>query len=84
MLRAAGFHVEQLSWANTLLFPTAVAKRVFERFQGESSDAEPDLWQPPGPINALLEGAVAIESVLIPHRVPLPFGLSILGVARAV
>ena len=46
-------------------------------------DAEPDLWQPPALVNAVLENAVAVESVLIPRRVPLPFGLSVLAVARA-
>ncbi|MBV8718812.1 MAG: class I SAM-dependent methyltransferase [Chloroflexi bacterium] len=84
-LEAAGFAVEQLTWANALLFPPAVAKRLAERFHhaSESDDAEPDLWQPPGPINAVLESAIAIESLAIPRRVPLPFGLSVLAVARA-
>jgi SAM-dependent methyltransferase len=94
-LAAAGFEVEQLSWANTVLFPPAVAKRLLEgcalrvaRFalrspDSASSDAEPDLWQPPPLVNAALEGAVAVESALIPRKVPLPFGLSVLAVARA-
>jgi hypothetical protein len=74
--------VTQLSWANTLLFPPAVAKRLLER--SSSSSGEPDLWQPPGLLNAVLESTVAVESALIPRRVPLPFGLSLLAVARAV
>jgi SAM-dependent methyltransferase len=82
-LEAAGFRVDQLTWANTLLFPPAVAKRLLERVQGESDDAEPDLWQPPGPVNSVLESAIAVEALAIPRRVPLPFGLSILAVARA-
>jgi SAM-dependent methyltransferase len=85
-LTSAGFVAEQISWANTLLFLPAVAKRVLlERGDGASDTAaEPDLWQPPGPLNAMLESAVAIEALLIPNRVPLPFGLSVLAVARAV
>jgi len=83
-LRAAGFAVTQLSWANTVLFPPAVAKRLLERVRGDSSGAEPDLWQPPAAINTALESAVAVEAALIPRGVPLPFGLSILAVARAV
>ena len=80
----AGFSVEQLTWANTVLFPPAVAKRLLERSDRRAtSSGEPDLWQPPGPINAVLESAVAVEASLIPRRVPLPFGLSILAVARA-
>ena len=83
-LRAAGFAVTQLSWANSVLFPPAVAKRLLERVRGDSSGAEPDLWQPPAPINTALESAVAVEAALIPRGVPLPFGLSVLAVARAV
>jgi SAM-dependent methyltransferase len=84
-LTAAGFSLEYLSWANSVLFPPAIAKRVLERRNGQSEGAaaEPDLWQPPAPINALLEGAVAVEALAIPRRLPLPFGLSLLAVARA-
>jgi SAM-dependent methyltransferase len=85
-LEAAGFRIEHLSWANSVLFPPAVAKRLLlERSTGHSADGdgEPDLWQPPGPLNALLENAVAVEALAIPRRVPLPFGLSVLAVARA-
>jgi len=83
-LEAAGFQIDRLSWANTVLFPPAVAKRLLERVQSATDDAEPDLWQPPGAVNSVLESAIAIESLAIPHRVPLPFGLSILAVARAM
>jgi SAM-dependent methyltransferase len=84
-LEAADFTVDQLTWANALLFPPAVAKRLAERLSpgDESAAAEPDLWQPPAPINAVLESAIAIESLAIPRRVPLPLGLSVLAVARA-
>ena len=83
-LEAAGFGVERLTWANTVLFLPAVAKRLLERVQGQADDAEPDLWQPPRPVNSVLEGAIAVEALAIPRGVPLPFGLSILAVARAV
>jgi len=82
-LEAAGFTLEQLTWANALLFPPAVAKRLLERFGGDSADAEPDLWQPPSAINAVLEKAIAVEALALPRGVPLPFGLSVLAVARA-
>jgi SAM-dependent methyltransferase len=81
-LEATGFVVERLSWANTVLFPPAVAKRLLER-SSDHDQAEPDLWQPPGPINAMLESAVAVEALAIPRGIPLPFGLSLLAVARA-
>jgi SAM-dependent methyltransferase len=83
-LADAGFRLDQLSWANTVLFLPAVAKRLLERNNGhEAAASEPDLWQPPGPINALLENAVAVEALAIPRGLPLPFGLSLLAVARA-
>ncbi len=84
-LADTGFSVERLSWANTLLFVPAVAKRLLERTNGHdpAGAGEPDLWQPPAPINALLESAVAVEALAIPRGVPLPFGLSLLAVARA-
>ncbi|MCA1647301.1 MAG: class I SAM-dependent methyltransferase [Chloroflexi bacterium] len=83
-LAEAGFIVEQLSWANTVLFLPAVAKRLLERRNGHpTTPAEPDLWQPPAAINAVLESAVAVEALAIPRGVPLPFGLSLLAVARA-
>lgn len=83
-LRTARFDVTQLSWANTLLFPPAVAKRLLDRLRPEAPGGEPDLWQPPGPVNAVLESAVALEALAIPNRMPLPFGLSLLAVARAI
>jgi SAM-dependent methyltransferase len=82
-LNDSGFRVQRLTWANVLLFPPAVAKRGLERVSAGSADPEPDLWQPPGPINAVLEAAVAVEALVIPRGVPLPFGLSVLAVARA-
>jgi SAM-dependent methyltransferase len=82
-LEAAAFRMEQLTWANVLLFPPAVAKRLLERVGNDSADAEPDLWQPPGPVNTALESAIAVEALAIPRGMPLPFGLSVLAVARA-
>ena len=84
-LADAGFGVERLSWANTVLFLPAVAKRLLERANGHdlAATGEPDLWQPPAPINAVLESAVAVEALAIPRGLPLPFGLSLLAVARA-
>jgi len=82
-LQAAGFALEYVSWANTVLFPPAVAKRLLERNNGHDAAGEPDLWQPPEPLNTLLESAVAVEALAIPRRVPLPFGLSLLALARA-
>jgi SAM-dependent methyltransferase len=84
-LGRAGFSIDRLTWANTVLFPPAALKRLMERFSASGPDGagEPDLWQPPGPINAMLENAVAVEAHVIQRGLPLPFGLSVLAVARA-
>lgn len=85
-LAQAGFAVEWVSWANSVLFPAAAAKRLLEA-RSTSDDAslaaEPDLWQPPGPLNAALESLVAVEALALPRGVRLPFGLSLLALARA-
>lgn len=87
-LADAGFRIDRLSWANSLLLPAAATKRLLE---GALPDAgrqgaagQPDLWQPPAPLNALLEQLVAMEALLIPRGLGLPFGLSLLAVARVV
>ncbi len=79
-LAAAEFEVEYLTWANTVLFPPAAAKRLLER---PSENAEPDLWQPPPALNRLLQSCLAVESVAFARRWQLPFGLSVLALARA-
>jgi SAM-dependent methyltransferase len=82
-LAAAGFAIERLTWANSALFPLAVAKRLLERDDAPAAAEEPDLWQPPGPLNWGLETAVAAEAPLLTAGLDLPFGLSVLAVARA-
>jgi SAM-dependent methyltransferase len=84
-LRDAGFSIEQLSWANTVLFPPAVAKRLLDGLHRGDKDAaaEPDLWQPPDALNRLLESCVAVEAAALRRRFRLPFGLSVIAVARA-
>jgi hypothetical protein len=136
-LRAAGFEVEQLSWANAVLFPAAAAKRLLERRRGllglaasrdlhrlgraglawpgglagdrrfarerseqapraqraspastasksrEHSEPEPDLWMPPAPLNWLLQEIVELEALALPRQWPVPFGLSLIALARA-
>jgi SAM-dependent methyltransferase len=81
-LETAGFHIERLSWANTLLFVPAVAKRLLERDDGKHAATEPDLWQPPEALNTALESLVAVEALVLTRGVALPFGLSVLALAR--
>jgi SAM-dependent methyltransferase len=81
-LGAAGFRIERLTWANSALFPPAVAKRLLERNEDDSAADEPDLWQPPAPLNWAMEQVVLAEMPWLTAGLNLPFGLSVLALAR--
>lgn len=79
VLKAAGLRVDYVSYYNTLLFPLAVAQRFVQRLRG---DKAPVSTAPPmAPINALFGGIFASERHLV-GRLGLPFGLSLIAVAR--
>ncbi|HEX6384171.1 MAG TPA: class I SAM-dependent methyltransferase, partial [Anaerolineae bacterium] len=79
-LIASHFAVEKLSYANTLLFPLALGKRVAERFfsvNGSTSDIHPNPpWQ-----DRLLARFLFAEARWLVHW-PLPFGLSVIAIGR--
>lgn len=74
----AGLSVAWLSHFNTLLFPLALAGRLVEKATGRVSGATAT---PAAPLNALLRRTFAMERHLL-GPVRLPFGLSLLLVAR--
>lgn len=90
LLGAAGFRVERISYANTLLFPAALARRLGESRAADSSARAPresgattgDFWEPPAALNRLLELPLALEAALIRRGLALPFGLSVVALAR--
>lgn len=69
--------VHQLSHFNTLLFPLALASRLYEKAAGRSSAASAT---PTRLINSVLRCTFAFERHLV-TRVRLPFGLSLMAVA---
>jgi SAM-dependent methyltransferase len=75
---SAGFSVVRLSYANCLLFPLALGKRLAERLDcgGRASDIGP-----PPPYNAMLAAILGAEAGWL-ARWPLPWGLSVLCLAR--
>lgn len=79
MLRAAGFEVSKATYFNSVLYPAIVAARAV-RFGERSGRADDAL--PSRPVNALLEHAFSLEIVPLRHT-NLPFGVSLLVVARA-
>ena len=80
LLQANGFHVNQLSYYNTWLFPPAALVRLLRRaLPLGKSNAE--LTLPPAPLNALLAGLFASERFVLPHA-SLPFGVSLLALVQ--
>jgi len=77
--RAAGLQPEYVSYFNTLLFPLIAAKRLAGRILRESGKADDEM--PPAGLNRLLGAVFAIERHLL-GRVTLPFGVSLVMVAR--
>ncbi|MBI2015140.1 MAG: class I SAM-dependent methyltransferase [Candidatus Rokubacteria bacterium] len=79
LVTGAGFRVTRVSYFNTLLFPVVAAGRTWKWLAG---DARHDLRRPAEPWNRWLERVFALERHLVP-RLPLPFGSSLLLLARA-
>jgi SAM-dependent methyltransferase len=78
MLRAAGFDIQLCSPFNTLLYPAVAAARVAGKAMGreQADDAMPGKG-----VNALLGSIFGLEAGII-GRVPMPFGVSLVAVAR--
>lgn len=78
-LTASGWALDYISYFNTLLFPVAVAARLFDRLaqRGAVTGAE----SPPPAVNAVLHGVFSSEEHLL-RLTRLPFGLSLICVAR--
>lgn len=74
---AAGLHIPYLSYFNTWLFPLIAAARLARPGEGSSGD----LTMPSKLTNALLTKIFASERLLL-GRVTLPFGVSLLALAR--
>ena len=80
VLTKAGCTVDYISYFNTALFPLAVVRTVLDR-AAPSSDPLAPLTIPPSPINTALAATFGAERLFIP-RLPLPFGVSLLAIAR--
>jgi SAM-dependent methyltransferase len=78
LLRAAGFTVTASTYWNTLLFPLAVLRRKVFRPATPASDVA----RFPEPVEALCNGLMALEHGWIGLGALLPFGNSVLTVAR--
>lgn len=73
------FRVERSTYFNTFLFGTVLAGRLVEKVLKRGGDDAAEL--PPAPVNAVLDRIFGAEKLVVP-RAHLPFGVSILCVAR--
>lgn len=80
LFERAGLRLELFTYFNTLLFPVALLQRLWARAAGRDPTGA-ILAIPASPLNRLLYLLFRTEKHLI-LRFPLPFGLSLLGVAR--
>ncbi len=83
LVEGAGFRVERLAYTHAVLFPLMLAIRAIQRLRGLAAehDALGELTVPAAPLNALLGGLLAAEAAAS-KAVPMPFGSSLLCVAR--
>jgi len=82
LLRSGGFRPERVTWTMSLLFPAVAVFRMFERVRGLSHPyTRSDAALRVGPLNAALRAVMRVERGLL-RRFDLPFGLSLLVVAR--
>ncbi len=83
VLTAAGFDVIRLTYTNAILFPPMIAVRTAQRWRGLAAEphALHDITIPPAPLNALLSGALRMESWWL-RAANSPFGSSLLCLAR--
>jgi hypothetical protein len=79
-LDAAGYRVEKLSYANTILFPVVWAGRTWLRWSGQSETVSDENHLHPAWSNGLLTQLFSIERPLL-RRWDMPFGVSLLAVA---
>jgi SAM-dependent methyltransferase len=81
LLESAGLEIEKLTYTVSLLFPAVFLIRRCQRLFARNAPPRADAVQTAPWLNALLVGLLRWESALV-LRVSLPFGLTVLSVAR--
>lgn len=83
-LERAGFVVERMTYTNFTLFPLVLPVRLFQRAMGLPvlEDTRNDLELPSAPVNGAFTAALLFEARLVKAGVDMPFGSSLLALAR--
>jgi ubiquinone/menaquinone biosynthesis C-methylase UbiE len=80
LLESAGLEIQRISYANTVLFPFALLKRMTQRILRKREPVS-DLALPPGRLNGFLAKILSFEGPwIVKHG--LPYGLSVVALAR--
>ncbi len=82
LLQQSGLALQRLSYANTILFPFALTKRLAERMLPVPKKGS-DLRLNPGQLNRLFQTLLEWEAP-IAARIGLPFGLSVVALGRKI
>jgi ubiquinone/menaquinone biosynthesis C-methylase UbiE len=80
LLKNSGFQILHLTYANTILFPLALAKRLLERLWRPVPSSS-DLSVEVGAFNELFRQILSCEAPFV-ARMRLPFGLSVIALGR--
>jgi SAM-dependent methyltransferase len=82
-LEPAGFRIRRMTYTNAALFPVMLAVRSGQRLMGlrPEEDALAEITVPMAPVNALLSAMLTVEA-RVSRAVPMPFGSSLLCLAR--
>ncbi|PZR72578.1 MAG: class I SAM-dependent methyltransferase [Chthoniobacterales bacterium] len=81
LLQGAGFEIERLTYWNAALAPPIALLRWLSRLRPRVEEPRSDFQRLPAPVNAVLKRVAALELSASRH-VSLPFGTSLLAVAR--
>ncbi len=83
LLTSGGFTIERMTYTNASLFLPLAAIRTLHRRRGLSgeADAKQEISVPAGPINAVMSGALFLESAWL-RWFDCPFGSSLLCLAK--
>lgn len=82
-LSSGGLSVEFITPYNAALLPPIAAVRKIQRLRGKGEEAQSDFALPASPVNRLLHHMFAAEAGRIAQRRRLPFGVSLLVLARS-
>lgn len=80
-LAAAGFTIERLTYANTLLFPVALGRRLLDSHLPSSDPTRSDLTPNPSWLDGALTAVLGAEAAWLRRR-NLPYGLTVAALAR--